>query len=245
MADAVMNNRRLRILRRIAENGDVSPDSLCNVCMDVTAMSGVGIMLMAGDVPSGSPSTTNPVSALIEELQFMLGEGPCIDAYNLELPIAEPDLARPIGRWTGFTPPVFEAGVKAIFAFPLQVGALCMGSLDLYRDHSGALSDDENADALVMADVIARAVITMQADALPGELATELEPMARLRDVVHQAVGMVSAQMGVGVDEALIRLRSYAFAHDRQLIELTRDVVARRVRFSPAGGATGDTLSRS
>lgn len=234
-------DRRLRILSRIAENGDSSPDRLCNVCMDITATTGVGIMLITDDVPRGSPGTTNAVSALIEELQFILGEGPCIDAYNLALPTTEPDLANPTRRWPGFTPPAFAAGVRAIFAFPLKVGTVRMGSLDLYRDHSGALSDDQHADALVMAEVIARAMITMQAQAPLGELATEFEPMARLRDVVHQAVGMVSAQVGVSVDEALIRLRAHAFANDRRFAELTRDVVARRVRFDPAGGAKGDT----
>jgi hypothetical protein len=230
----VTNDRRLHILGRIAENGD-SPDRLCNVSMDVTAMTGVGITLMTDDVPCGSPGATNAVSALIEELQFILGEGPCIDAYKLELPIAEPDLANPTRRWPGFTPPVVAAGVRAIFAFPLKVGAVRLGSLDLYRDHSGALSDDQHADALVMAEAIARAIIAMQAQAPPGELATEFEPMARLRDVVHRAVGMVSAQLGVSVDEALIRLRAHAFANDRRLAELARDVVARRVRFDAAG----------
>ena len=72
---------------------------------------------MSDDVSFGSVGTTDAVSALIEELQFMLGEGPCIDAYDLEVPIAEPDLDAPSSRWPGFTPPALEAGVRAIFSF--------------------------------------------------------------------------------------------------------------------------------
>jgi hypothetical protein len=219
------------------ESDDSSPDRLCNVCMDVTATSGVGIMLKSRNVTRGSLGMTDAVSSFIEELQFMLGEGPCIDAYNLEVPIAEPDLADPTSRWLGFTPPVLKAGVRALFAFPLRVGAVRIGSLDLYRDHSGALSDDQHADALIMADVVSQAVLTMQAEAPLGELAAQLEAEMTPQNVVYQAVGMVSAQLGVSVDESLIRLKAHAFANDRLLTELAQDVLARRLRFDAAGEA--------
>lgn len=205
--------------------------------MDLTATSGVGIMLRSDGVTRGWLGTTDAVSSFIEEMQFMLGEGPCIDAYNLEVPIAEPDLANSVGRWLGFTPPVFKAGVKALFAFPLHVGAARMGSLDLYRDRSGTLSDDQHADALIMADVVCQRVLAMQAEAPSGELAAQLEAVMTPQNVVYQAVGMVSAQLGVSVDESLIRLKAHAFANDRLLTELSRDVVARRLRFDAAGGA--------
>ena len=69
-------------------------------------MSGAGIMLMTGDVPRGSLCSSNDVSALIEDLQFTLGEGPCIDAYQLDRPVLEPDLADPdTARWLAFSPP--------------------------------------------------------------------------------------------------------------------------------------------
>jgi|SRR5665213_270351 len=231
------SDRRQSILSQIAESDDSSADRLCNVCMDLTATSGVGITLRFGDVTGGSLGATDALSSFIEELQFMLGEGPCIDAYNLDVPIAEPDLANSAGRWLGFTPPVLKAGVRALFAFPLHVGADRVGSLDLYRDRPGTLSDDQHADALVMADVVSQAVLTMQAKAPPDELAAQLEAVMTPQNVIYQAVGMVSAQLGVNVDESLVRLRAHAFANDRLLTELAQDVVARRLRFDAAGGA--------
>src|SRR5512135_2919457 len=101
---------------------------LCEVCAEVTGMDGAGIMLMSGDVSQGSLCTTNAVSALIEQLQFALGEGPCVDAYHFDRPVLEPDLADPdTVRWPAFTGPAVEAGVRAIFGFPLQVGAVRLG----------------------------------------------------------------------------------------------------------------------
>ncbi|HEV3354496.1 MAG TPA: GAF and ANTAR domain-containing protein [Acidimicrobiales bacterium] len=221
-------DRRLRILSEL----DRATGTLCEVGARVTEMSGAGIMLMSGDLPSGSVCTTNDVSALIEELQYSLGEGPCVDAYNQKRPVLEPDLANPSeSRWPAFTAPVLEAGVRAVFGFPLQVGTVRLGALNLYRDRSGPLGEDQHADALVMAGVAAQAVLAMQAGAPPGELAAELEAGGDFRYVVHQASGMVAAQLHVTVGVALIRLRAYAFANDRPLSQVAEDVVSRKLRF--------------
>jgi GAF domain-containing protein len=200
-------------------------------------MSGAGIMLMSGDVPRGSVCTTNKVSDVIEQLQFGLGEGPCVDAYHQDRPVLEPDLDEPsTPRWPAFAGPAVEAGVRAIFGFPLHVGAVRLGALNLYRDRPGPLSDDQHADALVMADVAAQALLLLQAEAPPGELAAELESGADFHFAVHQASGMVAAQLDVSVGEALIRLRAHAFGNDRALAGVSEDVVARRLRFDDRSG---------
>ncbi len=195
-------------------------------------MTGAGAMLMSGDLPRGSLCTTNEVSDLIEELQYTLGEGPCVDAYTQGRVVLEPDMAdRGASRWFAFTPRAVDAGVRAVFAFPLQVGTVRLGALDLYRDGPGPLTDDQHADALVVANVVARWVLDVQAHAPPGAIAEELETGADFHFVVHNAAGAVSVQLGVSVTEALIRLRAYAFSNDRLLREVAEDVVARRLRF--------------
>jgi len=231
--------RRIRILSKLV--GDTAPggetERLCQVSAEVTGMSGAGIMLMSGDVPRGSVCTTNEVSALIEELQYGLGEGPCVDAYHLDRPVLEPDLAHArLPRWPAFSPPALEAGVGAIFGFPLRVGAVRLGALNLYRLWSGPLADEAHADALVMADVAAHALLVMQAGAPPGRLGAELEAAGEFHYGVHQASGMVAVQLEVGVAQALIRLRAYAFGHDRPLAQVAEDVVARRLRFDDRSG---------
>jgi GAF domain-containing protein len=229
-------DRRLRILTRLVSSGppELETQRLCEVCAEVTDMSGAGIMLMSEDVPRGAVCATNKVSDLIEQLQFELGEGPCVDACQVGRPILEPDLATPrVPRWLAFRGPAVEAGVRAIFGFPLEVGAVRLGALNLYRDRPGALSDDQHADALVMAGIVAQALLAIQANAPPGRLAAELEAGADFHYVVHQASGMVAAQLEVNVGQALIRLRAYAFADDRSVDEVAKDIVARRIRFNP------------
>ncbi len=194
-------------------------------------MNGAGVMLMSGDVPRGSLCTTDAVSHLIEELQYTLGEGPCVDAFRKDEVVTEPDLAEPeTRRWLAFTPPALEAGVRAIFGFPLRVGTVRLGALNLYRDWPSPLTAEQHADALVMADVAARWVLEAQAGAPSGALAAALEIGADFHFAVHNAAGMVSVQLGISVAEALIRLRAFSFRHDLLLADVAQDIIARRLR---------------
>jgi hypothetical protein len=188
-------------------------------------------MLMAGDLPRGSLCTTDGRSHLIEDLQYTLGEGPCVDAHQQDRVVAEPDLADPVKRrWPAFSPPVLEAGVRAVFGFPLAVGRARLGALNLYRDAAGPLTAEQHADALVMAGVVARWVLEAQAGAPFGTVAEELEVSADFHFAVHNAAGIVSVQEGISVTEALIRLRAYAFSNDRPVDDVAQDVIARALR---------------
>ena len=235
--------RRLRLLARVlGPSGELDTRTIAEVCADVTGATGAGIMLMSGDIPRGPVCATDDVSTLIEQLQFSLGEGPCIDACTLDRPVLEPDLTNPqIARWPAFSPPALDAGARAVFGFPLQVGAARLGALNLYRDRPGGLSDDEHTDALVMADITAQALLILQADAPSGTVAAELDANADFQYVVHQACGMVAAQLGVTVAQALIRLRGHAFGNNRPLPDVARDVVARRLRFDADSGEKDPT----
>ncbi len=150
---------RVRLLAKLmAGPGDLDTKRLYERSAEVTELSGAGIMLMSGDVARGSLCSTDEVSGLIEELQFSLGEGPCVDAYQLDRPIMEGDLAaNGATRWPAFTGPVLEAGARSVFGFPLHRGFVRLGALNLYRDRVGALTDDQHADALVLADIVTHA----------------------------------------------------------------------------------------
>src|SRR5213079_523604 len=226
-------DRLHRILAELSAGGaDVwSSARLCRGCVKIVGVDGAGVMLMSGDIPRGSLCSTNAVSHLIEELQYTLGEGPCADAYQQDRVVSEPDLADPAApRWVGFTPSALEAGVMAVFGFPMRSRTVRLGALNLYRDWSGSLTDDQHADALVLADLAARWVLEAQAGAPPDAVAQELEIGADFHFAVHNAAGIVSVQQDISITEALIRLRAYAFSHDRLLAEVAADVVTHRLR---------------
>jgi len=225
-------DRLHRILVALAAGEDVwSSARLCGACPGIVGVNGAGVMLMSGDIPRGSLCTTDEVSQLIEELQYTLGEGPCVDAYQQDQVVAEPDLADPVRhRWPAFTPPALTAGVRAVFGFPLRAGTVHLGALNLYRDTPGPLTGDQHADALVVADVAARWVLEAQAGAPFDTVAEELEAGADFHFAVHNAAGIVSVQQDISVTEAFIRLRAFAFSSDRPLADVAHDVIARKLR---------------
>ena len=225
-------DRLRRVLAALSAGGDGwSSARLCGACPQIVGVSGAGVMLMSGDIPQGSLCATDEVSQLIEDLQYTFGEGPCVDAYQQDQVVAEPDLAGPVTRrWPGFTPSALDAGVRAVFGFPLRSGTVRLGALNLHRDMPGPLTGDQHADALVVADVAARWVLEAQAGAPPGTVAEELEAGADFHFTVHNAAGIVSAQRGISITEALIRLRAFSFSSDRPLADVAQDVIARTLR---------------
>ncbi|WP_157574833.1 GAF domain-containing protein [Jiangella muralis] len=171
----------------------------------------------------------------MDELQFTLGEGPAVDAAGGDRPVLAADLAEPQARrrWPAFAAGAVAREVRAVFAFPVGAGAARLGVLNVYRRAAGQLSPAELADVLAYAD----AVLVLALDQRSG-LGFDAEKVTgrdlpERRAEVHQAAGMASVQLGIGVAEALSRLRAYAYLHDLRLADAAADLVARRFRFLP------------
>ena len=124
-----------------------------------------------------------------------------------------------------------DVGVRAVFAFPLQVGAGRLGVLDVFRARPGPLSADELRQALTFAEVAVTTLLDGQSAAGPGTAAAGLDEAMDGRAELFQAQGMVMVQLGADLAEALVRIRAHAYAHNRPLTEVAADIVAGRLRF--------------
>jgi hypothetical protein len=176
---------------------------------------------------------SDELSARLEELQFTTGEGPSAGNFGLGSPVLVPDLQSAAARWPGFASAAVAAGARAIFALPLQAGAIRVGVLTLYRAAPGALATEALADGLVLADVALQLILD---DAAGISGLPEYQPLAGLSDrraEVYQATGMVSVQLGVSLEEAFVRLRAHAFASGTALDDAADEVVTRALRFGP------------
>lgn len=195
-------------------------------------MSGVAIMLRGDDGAGTAFGRSDDVVGALEDLQFTLGEGPGVEAHRSGRPEFEPRLDDPVStRWRSFAAAAVTAGMQAGFGFPLRVGAIRLGALDLYRARPGSLTDDQVADATVLADVITRTVLTLQSQAAPGVLPREIDDVDDLRVRVHQASGMISEQLDIDIADALVRLRAHAYAEGRPIDDVAADVVAGVLRY--------------
>jgi hypothetical protein len=206
---------------------------LCRAAGRALPAMGVGVIVMSESGEPATAASSGPDCEAIQELQFTLGEGPCLDAYALRRPVLTSDLATVSRtRWLGYGPAAQDRGVGAVFAFPLQVGAARLGAMDVYRDHPGALSPRSLSEALSFADVAVRALLDAgrpdEDDNLPG-----LDDLLESRLEVYQAQGMLMVQLGAGLDEAMSRLRAYAYSRNRRVSDVADDILSRRLTFEP------------
>ena len=222
------------LLSAATDEQAAQPERICALCVQMLGVSGAGIAMVTTSGHRGVVHATNDVAALIEELQLTLGEGPCIDAVNGGGPVLVPDLTGSpdlgVDRWPGFLPEATEAGVHAVFAFPLRIGAISIGALDLYRSTPGDLTSAELPAALLAADAAALAVLHRYAGDDPSS--AWRGSAERHEFQIHQATGMVQVQLGLSTEQAFLMLRARAFADGRTLSDVASDVVARRLRFS-------------
>lgn len=222
-----------------SSNESISNAVLCRAACQHLAVDGVSVTLMAApedpDATASPPlrqeplATSNDTSAQLEELHLTLGEGPSTAAFVHTAPVLVPDLHEAARRWPGFAPAALAHDVAAIFAVPLHTASISPGVLTAYRAHPGSLPPQALTDLDIFADLATQLLPTEPAQPLTAETRPIAGPAAE-RDQVHQAVGVLAVQLGVGLAESFARLRAHATSHDLSLAELARQVITGEVR---------------
>ncbi|MER5891025.1 ANTAR domain-containing protein [Streptomyces sp. NPDC001941] len=221
------------VLRRFDE---LWGPQIVGACADALEADGLAISLSVAEAPYAEPLWWTPgVAARFEDLQYTLGEGPGPEALRAGQHVLEPDLAGVLpSRWPALTPAAYKAGVRGACSYYLGTSAVRVGVMTVVTCRQHVFSLQHYLDALALVDRI----ITGLSRAAPQEMGLDT-PDEDDTDllwgpdadwpVVHQATGMVSAQLGLSLVDALARLRAYAYANDVLLIEVAQGVVARRI----------------
>ncbi len=207
---------------------------LCAVAAQITGVSAAGVVLTTSQDSLLCFCASNDVAQGLLELEITVGQGPCHSALDNGDWVAEEDLATArISRWVTYTPSALDAGVRSVFAFPIRIGGIRLGALCLFRNESGPLHEDQFTDALLMAAVVGRGIVALQAGARPETMSNELQREAAFDFSVHQAAGMVSVQASIDISSALVALRMHAFSLSESLSSVCTRIIDRRLRFDP------------
>jgi hypothetical protein len=221
--------QRLRSLLAVGADGGLSAlDRICALAVSELAVTGAGVALIGRPAGSGGPLlayASDAVSARLEELQLTVGEGPGLAVSVSDAPVLVPELAAAQGRWPAFVAGALAAGAAAVFAFPLVLGAIRLGSLECYRTTPGRLSPDQVSDGLVLADAAFEAVLA----AVAGHDPDDLGWISDIHAEVHQACGMVMYQLKITIEGALLRIRAHSYAHDLPIGVVARQIVSRQL----------------
>lgn len=211
------------------DGSPVRTQRICQFVVEIMPVDGAAIVLVGTGGARERVHATDAVSQHLDELQFTLGEGPCIQAHELGAPVLEADLESDSAqeRWPGFAAQASGVGARSVFAFPMTIGAVHFGVMELYRRQPGQLSAEQISLALLLVQAAVQVLLQeMDAANTAGDELSE-DIFAR-RPEVHQASGMIAIQLGVSVQEAMSRLRAAAYAQNRSALDLAVDVLARR-----------------
>jgi hypothetical protein len=212
-------------------------EDLCAPYLLQLPITGVAVSLFGGTAAATLVAASDELAARLDELQFSLGEGPRWRALQTRLPVLLGDAQATVdGEWPMFHRAIDGTAAAALFIFPLTLGALDLGVVELYHTAPGNLSRSAESIAAALAGqtswYLLRKVLTVNsADADP-----DLEPGLMSRREIHQATGMVLAQSGATAAESLLLLRAYAFANDLTLKATAAAVLDGRLSFDPGSG---------
>jgi hypothetical protein len=213
-----------------------SPASLCEPFLEMFPVSGASVSTLGDFLGSETLAASDARAARLDELQFDLGEGPCWDAMRSAMPVLEPDVGGHAGGpWPAFSAAIREHGVSSIFAFPLVVGPLRFGAIDLYSIAPRTLDATQSRQASAMAGVVGRHVLR-RAIAAVGRNSGGAGG-AFSRRMIHQATGIVLAQLDLTPDDALLVIQGHAFASDRSMMAIAQSIIDGELNFSrePSG----------
>jgi hypothetical protein len=234
VAELGVVTRALLDIARTLRDDHVLAEQICQVCVEGLGVDGAAISLMTASNFRETLHASDATVDLLEDLQFGLGEGPCVDAASTGRPVLVADLNDPAqtSRWPVYAATVVDqVRIGAVFALPLQWGTITLGVLDFYRRAPGSLSALQVQDAISAADAAALMLLGVRTAPDPDGGALWDRSWSR-RAEIHQATGMVVAQLGISPTDAFARLRAHAFSNGVQLGDVARDVVARRLRFT-------------
>jgi hypothetical protein len=207
------------------------PAGFCRPFLAVLPVSGASVSTVGDVLGSETLAASDALAARLDELQFDLGEGPCWDAMKFGRPVLEPDLRnRPNTVWPAFSAAILHDDIRSIFAFPLSVGPLRMGAIDLYSVAPVSLDRRQTRQADAMAGVVSRHVLRHALTAVGQEDGGT--GTAYSRRLLHQATGVVLAQLDISADDARLVIQGHAFAESRPVMEVAQDILDGLLNFS-------------
>lgn len=216
--------------------GSEAADRLCEACVEELDVDAAAISLIFHGVSTATLGASGPRARTYDELQFTLGEGPCLDSVATREPVLIPDLRRmTTWHWPAYVSAMLSHRVLSVFAIPIIAAGQYIGALDLFRHRPGPLAPEELSAGLVAAEVAAMPlmdILGQDMEAAGGDPESDAwtELNALMRVEVSQATGVLLGQLDVDPAEALVRLRAHAYAANRSVTEVARDILDGRLR---------------
>ncbi len=206
--------------------------SLCLPILHAIPVNFASVCTLGAPFGSETVCASASIAATFDELQFDLGEGPSWDAMHTRRPVFVDDVhSVQSSPWPALQKATRNIDVGSVYAFPLSVGSLDIGAVSLFSRGATRFTDEIIDDAEALIRVVARLVLRRSLIANPPTINLE-DNEGYSRRIVHQATGMVLAQLNLSAADALLVIHGHAFSQGQTVREVATNVVTRRLDFS-------------
>ena len=198
----------------------------------VTAADGAGVTMLEAGVPDTIVASEDFVRD-VDEIQYRLGEGPCISAADSGSTTGSGNLAGE-DAWPRFGPLAADLGVHSALSLPMLLDGEVIGALNMYARSHDAFSPHSRRLGELFAS---SAAVVIHNARLLDQLQRENERMQRAlstRATIDQALGMIMARSGISADDAFVRLRILSQRDGTKLHLIAESIVNEAVRRAQA-----------
>ncbi|MCW2833794.1 MAG: hypothetical protein JWN68_1747 [Nocardioides sp.] len=186
---------------------------------------GAGMTLVPQSGQARTAEATDDRVARVDQLQYELGEGPCLAAYAEREVVMVPD-TRTDQRFSRWSPAASGMGVVATLSAPLVAGDACLGAMKVYAESPHAFDTRAQGLLPLFADQAAVLLANMQAYEKAERLSEELREALLSRDAISTAKGILMARDHLTEQESLRMLMSMATRENQALRDSAHDVIA-------------------
>ncbi|MGO4679357.1 GAF and ANTAR domain-containing protein [Microbacterium sp. 2MCAF23] len=210
--------------------------TLVSECTAIVDAQAGGLMLLdaVGDLQVVASTTES--AELVEVLQLAAGVGPCLDCFATGQQVSVPDVAA-TDRWPAFTQEALRRGFHSAHAIPMRLRGDTIGTMNLFGESVGALSDRDAAAAQALADVATIGILQQRISAHAQVVAEQLQRALDSRVLIEQAKGAIAQTNGTSMDESFAVLRRYAREHNLTLHALAEAITNRSLPVSALTGS--------
>jgi len=207
-------------------------DLLCTLvdkCASLLDAAAAGIILSAGNSELEVVASTNERSRLVEILQLRAGSGPCVESFTTGRAVAVPDIDAVGAKWPRFRAGALAQGFVSMHAVPLRLRTTTIGSLNLFWNRTGGLSEADTQTVQALADVATIGILQERAIRESDVVRRQLQHALNSRILIEQAKGVLAYTHNIHMGEAFALIRDYARSHSAPLADVAERIVQRKL----------------
>lgn len=228
--DAAARELLQRFAKTLVREYDIEEvlEDLAGELRQILDVAGAGVMMVDSDDHLRFVSSSDEKLKYLEDLQIELDEGPCLHAFRIGDRVIAEDL-RNDSRFPKFGPRAVEAGMLAVFSYPLHYEQRAFGALNLYRSEPGELDETQHEMGAAFADIATLYLMHGSDDEQRERITRQLQGALDSRVLIEQAKGFVAASHDISPDDAFEVIRRYARGRGRNLREVAAEIVERKI----------------